>query len=511
MKNKKITLLTFIIFTFLFTSCGQRIYEVSMQKELFEKAREQGVFKEKITLKKYPLEQAYEIYNYKNKVRVQIVSSEVLNLKKKPYKKAIPAGKITKLTKTSPVNPFYKDTYGLELERRPLFPCIPFNENCAKSIKIEEIDQKSLFTAENMPNNYIALPVSLSENVKLYAGDKDYPLYQADFADFSYTELLNKEKKDKWDLFCLEYLTKNLIKEFKFECKDEAKTTLVAAVGDMMLGRGVQDSMFATKKAETVFTDTMPILVNSHYTIGNLECVVTTRELKTKKTYNFKVSKNSLTYLKKAGFDYLMMTNNHSYDYGEEGFKDTLKAVAEEGFATSGAGYTKEEAMKFYRTLINGQAYSILSVGAYPIENSGFNGEKQATATDTRAGVIWRSPEVIELVKEEKKTGSVIIINVHAGSEYVTKPNTVQQTFYKELCDAGADVIFGSHPHVLQPVEMYNNSLIVWSLGNYIFPGMDGMYGATDTMIIRAGFYKNKLVYYEKYPARIDNTKVRLK
>ena len=64
-----------------------------------------------------------------------------------------------------------------------------------------------------------------------------------------------------------------------------------------MLGRGVQDSMFATKKAETVFTDTMPILVNSHYTIGNLECVVTTRELKTKKTYNFKVSKNSLAYL----------------------------------------------------------------------------------------------------------------------------------------------------------------------------------------------------------------------
>lgn len=507
----------------LFVSCGKRIYEISMEDSLFEEFKEKGFFEGKITFKKYPEGKAFELIEMK-KFRIELVSSELEKLEKPVYKKAIKGGTIKKVTIKNPDKTWF--SFNVPLERRTLYPGILFTEDCPVSINIEEINEDSLYTIENIPQNYIALPVKINADTAdekiLYSDDELYPLYEADFA-FADTGLLeNKKEKDGIDLLALNLISnwKILLNHYNktkddevyfFKSPEKEEITFVSAVGDMMLGRGVQDSMFATKKAETVFTDTMPILKESDYTIGNLECVVTERNLKTPKTYNFKVSKESLKYLSEAGFDYLMMTNNHSYDYGEEGFKDTLKAVAEAGFATSGAGYTKEEAMKFYRTILNGQHYSILSVGAYPVENSGFNGEKQATATDTRAGVIWKSPEVIELVKEEKKTGAVIIINVHAGSEYVKKPNAVQQSFYKELCDAGADVIFGSHPHILQPVEMYNGSLIVWSLGNYIFPGMDGMAGATDTMIIRTGFNKNKLIYYRKFPAWIDNTKVRLK
>ena len=102
-------------------------------------------------------------------------------------------------------------------------------------------------------------------------------------------------------------------------------------------------------------------------------------------------------------------------------------------------------------------------------------------------------------------------MNIHGGSEYVTKPTKSQRTLYEKVCDAGADVVFGSHPHVLQPIEWYGNSLIVWSLGNFVFPGMDEMPGATDTMIVRLGFVDGRLLYYEKFPAYIDNTAVRLK
>lgn len=531
-KNYKLVFL--LLPLLLFVSCGKRIYELSMEEPLFEQFKEKGFFEGKTTLKKYPEGKAFELIEIE-KFRIELVSSELEKLEKPVYKKAIKGGTIKKVTIKNPDKTWF--SFNVPLERRTLYPCIPFTEDCPASINIEEINEDSLYTIENIPQNYIALPVKINSGKEdekiLYSEDEGYPLFEADFAKTDSSDVfdsLKKENKtDDTDLVAFMLMQSWIyafdynpgyereqhkalqVTDYIFSKPEKEEITFVSAVGDMMLGRGVQNSMFATKKAETVFTDTMPILKESDYTIGNLECVVTNRELKTPKTYNFKVSKDSLKYLSDAGFDYLMMTNNHSYDYGEEGFKDTLKAVKESGFATSGAGYNKKEAMEFYRTTLNGQSYSILSVGAYPVENSGFNGEKQATATDTRAGVIWKSPEVIELVKEEKKTGAVIIINVHAGSEYVKKPNAVQQSFYKELCDAGADVIFGSHPHILQPVEMYNGSLIVWSLGNYIFPGMDEMPGATDTMIIRTGFYKNKLVYYRKFPARIDNTKVRLK
>ena len=102
-------------------------------------------------------------------------------------------------------------------------------------------------------------------------------------------------------------------------------------------------------------------------------------------------------------------------------------------------------------------------------------------------------------------------MNVHGGSEYVTKPTPEQRTFYQELADAGADVVFGSHPHVLQPVEWYNNTLIVWSLGNFVFPCMDEMPGAEESMIIRVGFVNGRLIYYEKYPAKLNGITVGLK
>lgn len=487
----------------------KNIYEITIDNELFELAKQNGVFDKAKTSDKYPNGKSFELFKYKKNC-IEIVSSEIVKSDKPFYKKAKNGGTISLIVKSNFINSEENKLQFFEIKRELLFPCFPFDENCPKSIDIEEIDKKCLYPLDSIPQNYTALPVKINEKI-FYADNSEYPLYKSHFVQFDF-EVLNQKSKNKR---LYNYLNEHLMSDYfypKMMMEYAApEVNFIAAAGDIMLGRGVQDSMFRAKNADVVFTDTMPILKNNEFTIGNLECVVTSKNVKTEKTYNFKVSKNSLKYLQQAGFDYLMMTNNHCYDYGEEGFKDTLNAVKELHFGTSGVGLNKTEALDFYRTTINGQKYSILSVGAYPVESKGFNGEKQATATETRAGILWKSPEVINLVKKEKLTDAVIIINVHAGSEYVFKPNKVQQTFYKELCDAGADVIFGSHPHVLQPVEMYNSSLIVWSLGNFVFPGMDEMPGATNTMIIRTGFIGNKLIYYEKYPAVIDGTKVLLK
>ena len=104
-----------------------------------------------------------------------------------------------------------------------------------------------------------------------------------------------------------------------------------------------------------------------------------------------------------------------------------------------------------------------------------------------------------------------MVVNVHGGEEYVFRPNKSQRSFYEKLIDAGASVVFGSHPHVLQATEWYKNGLIVYSQGNFIFPGMEGMNGATESEILRLGFVKGKLAYLEQYPCKLSSTGVKLK
>jgi len=296
------------------------------------------------------------------------------------------------------------------------------------------------------------------------------------------------------------------------EDKESSQLVTIASVGDIMVARGVQEILIDKEDGlNTVFADTLPILQGADFTIGNLEGVVTDSWKNATKTYTFKFKKAVLPKLQQAGFDYLMQTNNHCYDYGESGFKDTLAAFEEYKIPSSGIGKNKEEAEKFYHITIKGLPVSVISCGAFPVENSGFNGEKTATATDKRAGILWKSDRLLEQVKAEKEAGNFVIVNVHGGEEYHFTPSKKQRKFYEELCDKGADVVFGSHPHVLQPSEWHGNSLIVFSMGNFIFNGMEGMRGATDSEIVKIGVLNGRIVYVEHYPARIKENGVCLK
>lgn len=539
--------------TFFF-SCKPQVYEILVSDELFELSQKENFFKEESRSPFYSSGNAFEIYADKKTSINAVTQDAVTTLRKQPLR-------LAELSTRCYFGKNYANTSDLltvEIKNTYYFPCVPFKENpvvksmpysdCSyflppdyitahssaeqssvkqtgtpaadSSSKEKILPEPLLLELQNIPSDYIALPVNKGTQEQpelLYPDSSEYPLYNSIHADCRMMTVPQKTAKNsrKTEAFlnaqkmCLTVFVNNFFTSLPKETTPP-QVISIAAAGDIMLARGVENLLIKEEKPEAVFTDATPVLQNNDITIGNLEGVVTNLSLKTPKTYNFKFKKEALPYLKKAGFDYLMLTNNHSYDYGEAGFKDTLKAVKEAGFATSGAGYSKTEAEKFYRVKIKGKDISILSVGAYPVERSGFNGEKQASATDKRAGILWKSDKVLQMVKEEKATGAIVIVNVHAGSEYVKKPNSTQTTFYKQLCECGADVVFGSHPHILQPVEKYNNSLIVWSLGNFVFPGMDEMPGATDTMIIRTGFVYGKLLYYEKFPARINDKTVSL-
>lgn len=285
----------------------------------------------------------------------------------------------------------------------------------------------------------------------------------------------------------------------------------VAGVGDLMVGRGVQEILIYKDEGLTeVFADTLPVLQNSDFTIGNLEGAITYSKDILEKTYNFKFDKKVLSPLKKAGFDYFMLTNNHIFDYGLKGFLDSISALKESGIATSGVGKTYEEASEFYITEIKNQSLAIISIGDYPTERSGFDGSEYA-ATETEAGLLWKNDEIYEDIKALKEEGMLIIANVHTGNEYMFSVNELQRDFAEKLIDAGVSLVLESHAHVLQPIEWYNGGIIAYGLGNFVFPGMEEMYGATESLILRVGFVDGQPIYIEPYPCEIDGTQVRLK
>jgi len=300
--------------------------------------------------------------------------------------------------------------------------------------------------------------------------------------------------------------------EKTFVSPEDQKTLFIAGVGDIMVARGLQDVLINDPDGlKKVFSTTLPVLQSNDLTIGNLEGVVTESSAKANKTYTFKFKKAVLPFLKDAGFNYLMQANNHCYDYGESGFKDTLAALDEYSVPTSGAGLNEEEAAKFYNTEIKGQKVAVISCGAFPVEQSGFNGKTTATATQTRAGILWEGETLLKSIAEQKAKGNFVVVNVHGGEEYRFTPTQSQRRLYEALCSAGADVVFGSHPHVLQSVEWYGKSLIVYSLGNFLFNGMEGMPGATESEIVRLGIVDKRIAYCEIYKAELKGKTVTLK
>ena len=331
----------------------------------------------------------------------------------------------------------------------------------------------------------------------LYAWQEKYPLKENHYASCTVLEENFREK------------VAQVCEQVFGGCEPSLDGAMIGAVGDLMLMRGIEDILIGEADGvERVFNDTLPFLQND-LMIGNLEGAVTRRNEAWNKTYVFKFDERALPALKQAGFDYLGVANNHCYDYGEAGFKDTLDALKRYDVATSGGGLNKTEAEQFYRFQINGRTYSVLSCGAFPVERSGFNGKTMATATENRAGILWYSEEVLELVKQEKALGHFVVMAMHAGIEYDRSPSNEQRRMYRALCDAGADIVFGSHPHVIQAVEYYGSSLIVYSLGNFLFNGMDGYPGATDTEVVRVGVLNGKIRYVEIQEVKIHGASVR--
>lgn len=244
----------------------------------------------------------------------------------------------------------------------------------------------------------------------------------------------------------------------------QPKTTTLLFVGDVMLARGVQ---FYTERegggnSGFPFAYVSSTLRAADLTIGNLEHPVSDRGRNQGSEYSLRASPDSIMELKEAGFDVMSLANNHIWDWGVDALSDTLTHLDRAGIAHAGAGMNEPSAnapvaIEHHKNRIVFVSWTNL----YP-EGLEAKGENPGVSR-------FREDEAPMRVRELANLHDIVVVLLHFGDEYRSNANEAQKRIARSLVTAGADLVIGHHPHVVEEVERYGNGWIAYSLGNFVF------------------------------------------
>jgi poly-gamma-glutamate capsule biosynthesis protein CapA/YwtB (metallophosphatase superfamily) len=248
--------------------------------------------------------------------------------------------------------------------------------------------------------------------------------------------------------------------------------TTFLAVGDIMLGRYIAKVM-QTAGSDLPFHKMISALAAADIVFGNLESIISNDDAEPSfpdKPYNFHARDEAAPALQKAGFTILTLANNHAMDYGSESLVRTRALLAQNGIESFGAGKDLDEARQPSIITKNGVRFGFLGYGMAHA--------RSVYAEKNRSGVAPIRPDDIRQdIAALRGSVDVLIVSLHWGIEYETRPQEQQRVLAHKIIDWGADLILGHHPHVMQGVEIYKGRIIAYSLGNFVFgqkgPGTD--------------------------------------
>lgn len=276
--------------------------------------------------------------------------------------------------------------------------------------------------------------------------------------------LLTGGKKQKEETAISEEMEKTIKR------KNKTVSFTISAVGDCTFGT---DENFAYEgsmpaKYDEVgdfnyfFENVKSVFEEDDLTIVNFEGTLTDSTIREDKQFAFKADKSYAEILTDGFVEAANLANNHSKDYGEQSYNDTMDALDEAGITNF--GYDRVAIKKV-------KGIKVGLVGTYVLADG--------------LGVKDSMEKNIQDLKDEG--AQVIIASFHWGEEKAEYPNDVQVKLAHAAIDAGADLVLGHHPHVLQGIEQYKGKNIVYSLGNFCFGG--NMYPSDmDTMIFQQTF-----------------------
>ncbi len=209
-----------------------------------------------------------------------------------------------------------------------------------------------------------------------------------------------------------------------------------------------------------------PYFQSAQVGLVNLECPLSTSGQRfSHKKFTFRADPQAAQAMKQAGINAVALANNHIMDFGLPALQDTLTSLETAGIVYTGAGLTRNEARKpAVITIAHGPTVAMLSYSlTYPDE---------FWAGAHRPGTAYAQLKAVEEdINSANAWADVVIVSYHWGAELMRYPKGYQRQFAHASIDAGADVVIGTHPHVLQGMEFYKDKLILYSLGNLAFGG----------------------------------------
>ncbi|GGI45513.1 hypothetical protein GCM10008018_12540 [Paenibacillus marchantiophytorum] len=256
-------------------------------------------------------------------------------------------------------------------------------------------------------------------------------------------------------------------------------------VGDVIMASKVED-ILTQKGYDYPYLQVKDLLSKPDFTIANLETPITNRGTVQKKDYVYRSSPLALPPFKAAGFDIVNLANNHVMDYGPEGLQDTIDALDQEGIQHVGVGKGVEEAYKPVIVEKDGVKIAFFGFSRVVPEASW-----KAAAGHLGVAETYNYKPPVEAIEKAKASADLVVVMAHWGVERSDNPDKNQKDLAHRYIDAGADLVVGGHPHVMQGFEQYKGKWIAYSLGNFIFTTNDTP-KTWETVIMEAACSKDK-------------------
>jgi len=291
----------------------------------------------------------------------------------------------------------------------------------------------------------------------------------------------HKKKKKKSYIKFIILVILVIICIFLLKEKKSSISVSVLNFGDVMLDRGVRNIMEKYGRNPFEYVEQSRGVFNKFdVVIANLEgpIIETDRNNCQQKAYNFQFSKNTTSLLKSAGITMVNLANNHSYDCFSAGLQSTKKYLKDAGIDYIGDNNLES-------------SYVIKEIDGKKVVFIGMDETVQMVPISS----------FYPLISKLDKENDLVVVNIHWGTEYSLVATEVQRNIAHHLIDSGADVIFGHHPHVIEPVEIYKNKAIFYSLGNFVFDQTD--INTTEGLGAGVNFEESK-TKFEIFPYHIE-------
>jgi poly-gamma-glutamate synthesis protein (capsule biosynthesis protein) len=240
----------------------------------------------------------------------------------------------------------------------------------------------------------------------------------------------------------------------------ETATTSLVLCGDVMLARGVRDRSERMEDTAWPFRQNLFLTANADVAFANLESLFSENPEQDPAHLEFKLRPEQVEALRVAGFDVVSLANNHAGNVGRAGMAFTVNLLRSNGIAPSGGGHNLAEA---HRPAVVATPRLTVAFCSYTAAAS------LVAAEDAPGHTAWGLDLLREDLARAEGEADVVVVSLHAGDEYAPRENGLQRDFAHAAIDAGADIVVGHHPHVLEPIEVYRGRLICYSLGNYVF------------------------------------------